>query len=57
MIEAPAQVIERTLLKKQMKFVRARDRFVLYSGCFGGGKSVAICEKLVSPRSSLVVIH
>ena len=48
MIEAPAQVIERTLLKKQMKFVRARDRFVLYSGCFGGGKSVAICEKLVS---------
>ncbi len=34
-----------------MEFVRAEDRFLLYSGCFGGGKSVAICDKLVSRAS------
>jgi phage terminase large subunit len=34
-----------------MQFVRAEDRFLLYSGCFGGGKTVAICDKLVSRAS------
>ena len=51
MIEAPMQTVRRKLLPKQMEFVRAEDRFVLYSGCFGGGKSVAICDKLVSRAS------
>ena len=44
---APRQQ-RRQLLKKQMAFVRARERFVMYSGCFAGGKSVAICAKAVS---------
>lgn len=45
--EAPNQV-RRKLLPKQMRFVRAEDRFLMYSGCFGGGKSVAICAKIIS---------
>lgn len=47
---APAEV-RRKLLPKQMRFVRAEDRFLMYSGCFGGGKSVAICAKILSRAS------
>lgn len=47
----PEQVIERSVLPKQMKFIRAQDRFVLYSGCYGGGKSVSLCEKIVARAS------
>jgi phage terminase large subunit len=45
---ATAKTIRKKMLPKQMQFVRADERYVMYSGCFGGGKTVAICAKLVS---------
>lgn len=40
------------LSRKQADFVTAQQRYLCYSGCFRGGKSIALCRKLIMRASN-----
>lgn len=57
--KVPSQVVRVPMLKRQLEFLDAQQREVLYVGGFGAGKSRALCHKLVRAciRSGPGTVH